>query len=211
MPLCRETREGGLAGHPVIQVKVWLCRRHASSASRYGHGNRRRSLHTRNAVHLDVGSRIAVLALGWLGDVLLVLLAATARRHRARCGDLFGGGLLNRLGLWWSGPPVNLPRDTGKGLELEAALGPPATGLAGAVESTQTGVDSTLVRLGAKSVGVHSGRLEGSVFPREAVSINYRNNEVQRRQGLTFAVFSWGQACREPWPLRFHLRPQRFS
>lgn len=54
--------------------------------------------------------------------------------------------------------------DAGKALELETALGPLSTGLAGAVEGTQAGIDSTLICLGAESVCSRSG-LEGTVVP----------------------------------------------
>lgn len=60
---------------------------------------------------------------------------------------------------------MDLPLHAGEGLELEAALGPFAAGLAAAVEGAQAGVDGTLVGLGAEPVGVGAGGLEGSVFP----------------------------------------------
>lgn len=164
--------------------EVWqvllLCDRFCLSACRDGHGRRRAGLDAGQALHLDVGARGAVvLALAGVAHaVLLVLLAAAAVGRRGRRGGhavlpVRGGGLVGRLGLGRRRPPVDLPVHAGEGLELEAALGPLAAGLAAAVEGAQAGVDSALVRLGAQSVGGGSG-LEGAVIAvRENVSMNF--------------------------------------
>lgn len=60
---------------------------------------------------------------------------------------------------------MDLPLDAGEGLEPEASLGPLAARLAGAVEGTQAGIDSALVRLGAEAMGIAAGGLESAVFP----------------------------------------------
>lgn len=74
-------------------------------------------------------------------------------------------------------PRRYVPANAGEGAHLEAALGPLATGLAGAVEGAEAGVDGALVGFGAELVG-GNGRLavgvvagEGLVFSRDGVGI----------------------------------------
>lgn len=176
----------------MLCLQLWLCvllmmcgrsRRQAClGARRDGHGRRGAGLDAGQALHLDVGARGAVvLALAARvapHAVLLVLLAAAAVGRRGRRGrhavlPIGCGRLVGRLGLGRRRPPVDLPVHPREGLELEAALGPLAAGLAAAVEGAQAGVDSALVRLGAQSVGGGSG-LEGAVVAgRENVSSNF--------------------------------------
>lgn len=149
---------------------------HPLGACSNRHGCRRASLNAGNALHLDVAGVTVVamavaVALDRLCVILLVLLAAAAvGRDWARGRDSRLGGNLDGLGLWWCGPSRDLPVDAGKGLELEATLGPLSTWLAGAVEGTQAGIDSTLIRLGTEPVCSRSG-LEGTIVPRTMLEL----------------------------------------
>lgn len=178
------------------------------------HGCRRAGLDTRGALHLDVPARDAVgvaVALGRLGDKLLVLLAAAAiGRDGARGSDPLLRGDLNGLGLWWCGPSRDLPLDAGEGLEMEPALGPLPTRLAGAIESAQASVDSTLVRLGAESV-CSSSRLERAVIPRAVLVCAVPVCWWRLDSILTFVVSSWALAFRGSWPMNLHSRQQQTS
>lgn len=98
-------------------------------------------------MHLNVTGDVAVAGAVSLLSILLVLLAAAVGgRNRRVLGARLNTVLLRGCPAW------NLPDDASKALESEAALGPFATGLAGAVECAQAGVDSTLVCLGTKLV-----------------------------------------------------------
>lgn len=134
-------------------------------ACRDGHGRGRAGLDAGQALHLDIGTRGAVvIALARLAhSVLLVLLAAAAVGGGGSRGrhTVLGGGL-GGPGLGRSSPPVDLPLHAGEGLELEGTFGPLPAGLPGAVEGAQAGVDGTLVSLGAESVGGGSW-LDGAV------------------------------------------------
>lgn len=168
-------------------------------ARRDRHGRRRRCLHARDARHLDIAARVAVLALGGGGGelvgVLLVLLAAVGSGYGGGGGQALGGDLDGGLGLGGRDPAVDLPLDTGEGLEPEATLVPLAAGLAGAVESTQSGIDGALVSLGAQAVGVAAGGLEGTIFPGRLLAYSARLTSrctwcTRGKRALTFAVSS---------------------
>ena len=143
---------------------------HPLGACSNRHGCRRARLNAGDALHFDVAARDAVavavgITLERLDGAVLVLLAAAAiGRDSTRGGISLVGGDLDGLGLRWRGPPRNFPLDAGEGLELEAALGPLPTWLAGAIEGTQASIDGALVRLGSESVCSRSG-LEGTVVP----------------------------------------------
>jgi hypothetical protein len=117
------------------------------------------------ALHLHVRADVAVGSADNAGHFVLVLLAATVVRG-------WGGRVLS-CGIWvclrGRRPSRNLPDDASKALEGESSSGPFAARLARSIECTKSGIDSALVRLGAKFVSagysVRRGRVvDGSIL-----------------------------------------------
>lgn len=91
--------------------------------------------------HLYVTTVVAVVAFV-LTVVLVFLVAVVLSRRRGR---VLGRKL--RLGFGRSCPAGNFPAHAREALQLEPALGPFPTGLAGAVEGSETCVDGALICL----------------------------------------------------------------
>lgn len=124
-------------------------------------------MNTGYALHLHVSARVANVALGRVASIVLMILLATAGgADHGRRRDAVGSALGRLDGLWLGGssPARDLPLDTSEGLEAKASPVPFATGLAAAVERTQTGVDSSLVCFGTESVGIAACWLESTVL-----------------------------------------------
>lgn len=119
----------------------------------------------RRALHLDIRTAIAVgNAVAFVPGFLFVLFVATFSRRGSR---VFGAG--SRIGSRRRSPSWDLPGNSCKTLEFEAALGPFPARLARPVEGSKACVDGSLVCLGTKLVGRRASRrtavVDGAILP----------------------------------------------